>query len=157
MELETIDNQNVFHEFSKEHHLGRSLSWNIQQGIKLGVSPEKMWVYVNWFWENNLASHFHIEEQKLFSILDRDNQFLKKAQSQHRRLKRLFEKSPKDIKTLNSIEEELNRLIRFEESILYSEILKKISEEELFRITKSIPSVTLKEWEGEQFWKTKQV
>lgn len=155
MAFEISKDQNILQIISKDHHLGRSLSWNIQQGIKLNAPIDDMWEYVDWFWHHNLKNHFELEEHKLFGCLEADNQFLKKAQTQHRRIKRLFEKCPKDIKTLNSIEEDLNRLIRFEETVLFVELLNFVSKEQLIEIANSYPNQPIKEWEGKQFWSTK--
>lgn len=156
MVINSIDKQDLLLSFAEEHHNGRTLSWNIQQGFRQGVAIEVIWSYVDWFWENNLSSHFELEETYLFSIIPSDNKHIKKALSQHRRLRRLFEKSPKDIRALNSIEEELNRLIRFEESILFVEVTKYATEEQLLKINSLIDSSAQKEWQGDQFWKIKQ-
>lgn len=156
MEINSIEKTDVLQSLSEEHHNGRTLSWNIQQGLRQSAPIEKIWSYVDWFWENNLSTHFELEETHLFSIIPSDNKHIKKALSQHRRLRRLFEKSPKDIRSLNSIEEELNRLIRFEESILFGEVAKYATEEQLLAINDLIDSSSQKEWQGDQFWKTKQ-
>lgn len=156
MEINTIGKNYVLQSLSEEHHNGRTLSWNIQQGLRQSIPIEEIWSYVDWFWENNLSSHFELEETHLFSIIPKDNNHIKKALSQHRRLRRLFEKAPKDIRALNSIEEELNRLIRFEESVLFGEVAKYATEEQLIRINNLIDSSAQKEWQGDQFWKIKQ-
>ena len=48
-----------------------------------------------------------MEETHIFPILEDDNELVKRALAEHRRLKHLFEEREDDIKTLSKIEEEL--------------------------------------------------
>ncbi|SOE23519.1 hypothetical protein SAMN06298216_3904 [Spirosomataceae bacterium TFI 002] len=116
---------------SREHHHGLLLSWKIRTGIKKEIAPERIKKYTDWFWEENLKDHFEIEEKYIFPILGNEHPMVKKALSQHRRLKRLFEYSDKVDKYLSLIEEELESHIRFEERTLFNEIQNVANKEQL--------------------------
>ena len=115
---------------SREHHHGLLLSWKIRSGFRKKIDPERIRVYAYWFFANHLIPHFEIEETHLFPILDLDHKLVKRALADHRRLKRLFTQNG-DATTLNKIEEELERHIRFEERILFPEIQKSATETQL--------------------------
>lgn len=116
---------------SREHHHGLLLCWKIRVGIKNNIELYRIKRYADWFYQTNLISHFEMEEKYLFSILGDQNDLIKKAKSEHRRLKRLFEDDSDHQKSLGLIEEELERHIRFEERVLFNEIQKKATQEQL--------------------------
>src|SRR5690606_18700127 len=117
--------------FSREHHHGLLLSWKIRSGFNKNIDVERIKTYADWFFENELIPHFELEETHIFPLLDADNDLVKRALAEHRRLKRLFN-DDKDIeKSLHKIEEELEQHIRFEERILFPEIQKNATEEQL--------------------------
>jgi len=60
----------------------------------------------------------------IFPILGKENRLVRKAVSEHKRLRRLFESRQDIHKILNRIEEELEAHIRFEERVLFKEIEK---------------------------------
>ena len=62
------------------------------------------------------------------------NELVKKAISEHRRLGRLFNDAENPSKSLSLIEEELEQHIRFEERVLFHEIQKTASEEQLITL-----------------------
>ncbi|HET8855137.1 MAG TPA: hemerythrin domain-containing protein [Salinimicrobium sp.] len=107
---------------STEHHYGLSLCWKIRRGLENNIEFERIKKYTDWFWENYLEPHFRIEEKYVFPVLGERNVRVKKAMANHRRLKRLFDETSEIEKTLNRIEEELRRYIRYEEGILFNEI-----------------------------------
>ncbi len=152
MENNPIKRHQALQAFSKEHHHGLLLSWKIQQGLKLETDPGRIWKYIDWFWENHLSEHFEMEEQLLFPILPGENPLVKKAVAQHRRLRRLFESAPKTARTLNSIDEELEQHIRFEERVLFNEIQLAAIPEQLKRIEEIHQFQAPHEWKDE-FWK----
>lgn len=147
-----IKRHTALQSFSKEHHYGLLLSWKIRQGLKSEIPIGRIWKYVDWFWQKHLSGHFEDEETILFPILSEENKNIKKAISQHKRLKRLFQSSPKDIRILNSIEEELEQHIRFEERILFNEIQEVANDEQLKRIEELHQFSDEEEWKDE-FWK----
>lgn len=119
---------------SRDHHHGLLLCWKIRQGMKNGIDVHRIKKYCNWFWESHLEHHFEIEEQHVFPLLPPNNEMVKKAIAEHRRLKRLFEKNTDLLKTLNNIEEGLQKHIRFEERVLFNEIQQLATVEQLSMI-----------------------
>ncbi|MEQ6122201.1 hemerythrin domain-containing protein [Reichenbachiella sp. MALMAid0571] len=116
---------------SREHHQGLLLCWKIRTGFAKNVEVSRIKNYVDWFYQDHLLPHFDLEEKYIFTILEDENELVRKALSDHRRLKRLFE-SPTDLeKNLSLIEEELESHIRFEERILFNQIQEIASDEQL--------------------------
>jgi hypothetical protein len=138
---------------SREHHYGLLLSWKIRQGFKLQIDLERIKRYKDWFWKNHLLPHFEFEEKHIFTILAKDNKLIKRAYREHRRLKRLFNTTDKIEQNLSLIEEELVAHIRFEERVLFQEIQKIATAEELELIEKSHTEnqKSVEEWQDE-FW-----
>ncbi len=119
---------------SREHHHGLLLCWKIRTGLKKEIDPIRIKKYADWFYLNHLIPHFEIEEKFIFTILEKDNLLIKKAISEHRRLKRLFESETKIIRNLSLIEEDLESHIRFEERVLFNKIQEIATEEQLEKI-----------------------
>ncbi|WP_410220534.1 hemerythrin domain-containing protein [Pedobacter sp.] len=136
---------------SREHHYGLLLSWKIREGFKRNIAPERIKKYVDWFWENHLNPHFNAEEKYLFSILPAQNEHIRKALSEHRRLKRLFTGESEPIRTLSLIEEELENHIRFEERVLFNEIQQQATPEQL-ELLEQHQHVIADNW-NDEFWK----
>ncbi|TDU39660.1 hypothetical protein BXY82_1690 [Gelidibacter sediminis] len=116
---------------SREHHHGLLLSWKIRSGFSKNIEIERIKQYADWFFENHLIPHFALEETHIFTILPSDNELVKRALAEHRRLKRLFTNDEDAAKNLHKIEEELEQHIRFEERTLFPEIQKAATEEQL--------------------------
>jgi len=147
-----IKRSKTLYPLSHEHHQGLLLCWKIRSGYKKSIQIERIKAYTDWFYKNNLLPHFNLEENFIFPLLGNDNDLVKKAITDHRRLKRLFEDTSDINKSLSLIEEELEKHIRFEERILFNEIEKTASNNELEMIMKihSIDS-SREEWD-DLFW-----
>ncbi|SFN73523.1 hypothetical protein SAMN04487989_103103 [Bizionia echini] len=153
MEQKPLKRHKALQPLSREHHHGLLLSWKIRSGFSKNVSADRIKSYADWFFENHLIPHFELEETEIFTILDSDNELVKKALADHRRLKRLFTKEPNLEKSLNKIEEELEKHIRFEERILFPEIQKVASEAQLQYIEKIHQPESFKDNITDEFWK----
>ena len=138
---------------SREHHHGLLLSWKIRAGFKKEVDPTRIKKYMDWFYTEHLLPHFEIEEKHIFSILGSENQLVKKALAEHRRLMRLFESENDLIKNIHLIEEELESHIRFEERVLFNEIQVVATEEQLQLIELNHNDVEFIDNEIDVFWK----
>jgi len=153
MKVKPIKRHKAIQPLSREHHQGLLLSWKIRTGLSKGVSTDRIKTYVNWFYKAYLTPHLEEEEKHLFPILGNDNIMVKKAIAQHRRLERLFKSTTELKKSLNHIEEELEQHIRFEERVLFNEIQKVATEQQLQFIsehhneTKFLENTTDKFWE----------
>lgn len=139
--------------FSREHHHTLLLSWKIRTGFHKNIDPQRIKTYVDWFYKNHVASHFELEEKYIFSILDSEHEYVKKALSEHRRLQRLFDDETDIEKSLSLLEEELEKHIRFEERVLFPEVQKIASEEQLEQIDKHHTEVDFQENIADEFWK----
>ncbi|MDX1278256.1 hemerythrin domain-containing protein [Oceanihabitans sediminis] len=138
---------------SREHHHGLLLSWKIRSGFSKNIAPERMRTYANWFFKTHLIPHFEMEEEHIFTILESDNELVKRALAEHRRLNRLFAETDNDTKTLSKIEEELEQHIRFEERVLFPEIQKVATEEQMLQIEKIHQPETFVDNLEDEFWK----
>jgi hypothetical protein len=138
---------------SREHHHSLLLCWKIRTGLKKGVELNRIKRYADWFFDTCVIPHFEAEEKFIFPILGPDHQLVNKALSQHRRLSRLFVNSEEVEKSLSLIEEELEQHIRFEERVLFNEIQKAASTEQLELFNKHHAETKFQENTEDEFWK----
>lgn len=139
---------------SREHHHGLLLCWKIRQGVKLNIDILRIKAYTDWFKSHYLDPHFEAEENFLFPILGKENDLVKRALAEHRRLKRLFSQESDLAVAMNSIEEELDSHIRFEERVLFNEIQEVATAEQLEDIEKHHNGIQFSDddWQ-DHFWK----
>ena len=137
---------------SREHHQGLLLSWKIRTGFSKGVPVDRIKNYMDWYYSAHLEPHFHAEENYIFPILGNDHELVKKAISQHRRLERLFNKATELKKSISLIEEELESHIRFEERILFNEIQKVATEDQMNVVSDLHPETKFEENCEDLFW-----
>ena len=138
---------------SRQHHHGLLLSWKIRMGFGKNIEPKRIRVYADWFFENHLIPHFEIEETHIFTILSEDNELIKKALVDHRRIKCLFAETEDDTKTLSKIEETLEQHIRFEERVLFPEIQKVATEEQMALIEEIHQEEGFVDKLDDEFWR----
>jgi hemerythrin-like domain-containing protein len=153
MEHKSQKRHKALQPLSRDHHHGLLLSWKIRTGLNKNIEIERIWQYADWFFQTHLIPHFNIEETHIFTLLDDKNELNKKAIADHRRLKRLFSEMEKDVNTLSKIEEELERHIRFEERVLFPEIQKKVTEEQLTLIEDIHQKDEFIDKLDDEFWK----
>ena len=137
---------------SHDHHHGLQLCWKIRTGFSKQVEVERIKNYADWFFTNHLVPHFELEEKYIFTILDQKNEFVKQALTDHRRLKRLFSETTNLEKSLGLIEEELEKHIRFEERILFPEVQKEATPEQLAEIAEIHNHELFVENNEDTFW-----
>ncbi|MBL7933982.1 MAG: hemerythrin domain-containing protein [Bacteroidia bacterium] len=127
--------------------------WRIRTGLKKDLEPSRLKRYVDWFYINNLGPHFEIEEIFIFPLIKNNTQLIKKARSEHRRLKRLIADTANPSKTLSLLEEELESYFLFERQKLLYEIQTGIPEKELDIIAGiHMESISYDDW-GDEFWR----
>lgn len=119
---------------SREHHHTLLLCWKIRQGFKKGIHIDRIKKYCDWFFVKHVQPHFEIEEKLVFPVLDEDNDLIKKALSEHKRLRKLFMDIEDPERSLSLLEEELDSHIRFEERILFQEVQNAATTEQLKEI-----------------------
>lgn len=137
---------------SRDHHHGLLLCWKIRTGFSKKIAEVRIKKYVDWFYSSHLVPHFELEENYIFPILGNDHKLVKKALSQHKRLHRLFADTETLSKSLSLIEEELDTHIRFEERVLFNEIQKSATEEQLNLISKIHTHEKFNDNTNDTFW-----
>lgn len=136
---------------SREHHYGLLVCWKIRQGINKGIALERIKKYTNWFWDKHLQHHFEIEEKYIFPIIGNKHSLIVQAKKEHQQLKNLFEDQTDLSNSLNQLEQELQKHIRFEERVLFNEIQKVATKEELALIATVHTSIIENDYQDE-FW-----
>ncbi|RFN60266.1 hemerythrin domain-containing protein [Marixanthomonas ophiurae] len=137
---------------SRQHHFGLLFSWKIRKGFSKDVSLKRMKSYANWFFKTEIKPHFKAEEKHIFPILGKEDEMVKRALKEHRRIKRLFKDTENPKKSLSLLEEELQSHIRFEERILFNEIQRIATPEELETIEKIHIKDSSKSEYSDPFW-----
>jgi iron-sulfur cluster repair protein YtfE (RIC family) len=154
MSTKPLKRHKALQPLSREHHHGLLLSWKLRAGFKKNIETERMKTYADWFYNTHLIPHFETEETYIFPLLEDDNELVKRALAEHRRLKRLFNDNDNIVKSLVLIEEELEQHIRFEERILFPEVQKVATQEALEQIEKiHHPEEKFIDNLNDEFWK----
>lgn len=153
MSTKPLKRHKALQPLSREHHHGLLLAWKIRAGFNKKVNVDRIKVYADWFFKTHLIPHFEVEETHIFTILGNDNDLVKRALSDHRRLSRLFEQTEDLEKNLSLIEEELDKHIRFEERILFPEIQKAATEAQFAHIERIHQSEPFEDKLDDEFWK----
>jgi len=138
---------------SRQHHFGLLFSWKIRKGFSMDISLERMKKYADWFFETEIKPHFKAEEKHIFPILDKEDEMVKRALKEHERIEKLFKDTIDPKKSLRLLEEELQAHIRFEERIMFNEIQKVATAEQLKTIEKLHIDDTPKIDYNDPFWK----
>lgn len=149
---EPIKRKEALKPLSRDHHHGLLLCWKIRAGIKKNIETERIKKYADWFWERHLQPHFEIEEEIVFPILGNQNELVKQAHAEHRRLKRLFVEESDALKAISLIEEVLEKHIRFEERVLFNEIQAAATNEQLQQIQLHHSDTKFIENRTDPFW-----
>lgn len=138
---------------SRDHHHGLLLSWKIRTGLNKQISPKRIKVYCDWFFENHLMPHFELEETHIFPLLGMEHELIQRGLVEHRLLKELFEDQENISKSLSLIEEDLEQHIRFEERVLFPEIQKIATEDDLILIGKIHLEKKFMDNVEDEFWR----
>tara|TARA_R110002126_G_scaffold21419_4_gene77412 strand:- start:1025 stop:1486 length:462 start_codon:yes stop_codon:yes gene_type:complete len=152
MDIKPIKRNKALQGVSREHHHGLLLCWKIRMGFSKGIANERIKKYVDWFYTTHLIPHFELEEKHIFPILGNDHVMVKKALTQHKRLHQLFAGAVTVSESLPLIQDELDQHIRFEERILFNEIQKIATEEQLKTILKIHKDEKFNDNTSDPFW-----
>jgi hypothetical protein len=115
---------------SRDHHEGLLLGWKIRQGMKKGVSLERINEYVHWFWEHHLAEHFRQEENVFGKFVDANDEGLQRMLKEHKMIKNLALKNNKE-EELSQLDEIVTNHIRFEEREFFPHVESMLSADQL--------------------------
>ncbi len=122
---------------SREHHQALLLCWKIKTGFAKRVEIQRIKNYCDWFYKTHLLQHFEVEEKYVFTILGNENHRVQEALEQHQLLRELFNDSANIEGSLQKIQTELEKHIRFEERILFNEV-QEIATPQQLEIIRSI-------------------
>lgn len=144
-----------FESVSEEHYKVLMFGWKLAEGLRNNVETERLKAYADWFYHQYLLPHFNMEQDHIFPIMGLENVRVKRALANHRRLQRLFEDQQNIRRSLNLIEEEIGRFIRFEERVLMKQIEEKASVEQLQEIKDLHEQLSISDegWE-DKFWES---
>jgi len=148
-----IKRSEVLRPLSHEHHHGLLLCWKIKTGIKKNIEAARIKKYADWFYSSHLLPHFEMEEKFVFTILGNENELVKKAIAEHRRITELFDDTTAISANLSLVAEALESHIRFEERILFNEIQKAATEEQLQFIQVNHSDEKFADNLSDTFWK----
>ena len=147
---------------SREHHFSLLFCWKIRQGLKMNVATERIWKYVQYFWQQHLQPHFR-EEEKIFFAPIKDR-LVQRAINEHKYIKQQIEdmanySGNNERKSLAKIADMVNEHVRYEERDLFPHLQRKLSKEQSENIGEQIekhhPSSLQDQYE-DQFWNTKK-
>ena len=153
MKTTPIKRDKALIQVSRDHHHGLLLCWKIRTGFSKGVETGRIKRYTDWFFKTHLVPHFELEEKYIFPILGDKDELVKRALTEHRRLIRLFTETTSISNSLGLIEEELEQHIRFEERVLFKEIQKVASKEQLKTISELHAETNVQDNTEDEFWK----
>ncbi len=137
---------------SHDHHHALQLCWKIRTGLSKDIAPERIKVYTDWFFKNHLSEHFKLEEKVVFTVLESNNEMVKKAIADHQRLIDLFTSASNTKEILEKIEVDLKAHIRFEERELFTEIQNIATAEQLQKIAEAHGEEKFIEYDRDTFW-----
>ena len=144
-----------FEKLSEEHYEFLLFGWKLAEGLRNDVEVKRLKAYADWFFEQYLLPHFEIEKKYIFPILGLQNVRVKRALANHRRLERLIKDNKNIYRSLNLIEEEIGRFIRFEERVLLKQIQEQATKKELKDIEAAHQKINFKteKWK-DKFWES---
>ncbi len=147
-----ISRHDALRPLSREHHFALQLCWKIRTGFQKGISVDRIKAYCDWFYTKYLVPHYRIEEEFLFPIMGEHNELASRAISDHRRIGELIKERENLEEVLRQLEQTLNQHIRFEERILFNEIQRIASADQL-ELMKKVHSDELQEEKyQDEFW-----
>jgi len=141
---------------SREHHSGLLFSWKIKEGVRIGISTERLKNYLNYFVKEHLMDHFEKEEKLLFDKVD--DPVCIQAKKDHSVLKaqvQTINVSPViDTKNFIDFIEILNNHIRFEERVVFPLLEKVLDKQTLNSINDELELAdhTFKDEYLDEFW-----
>lgn len=150
--MKPIKREEYLKALSREHHHSLLLCWKIKTGFTKGVSITRMKLYIDWFFKNHLQPHFELEEKYIFPILGNENVLIKQAIEEHKIISRLFCDTSHIETSIKQIQEDLEKHVRFEERVLFDEIQKVASSENMEEIIKLHTNEKFIENTTDVFW-----
>ena len=142
----------VLQPLSHDHHHTLLLVWKIRTGLKKGIDPERIKQYVDWFYQTYIITHFELEEQYVYSVLDTQDIFSVQAFDEHTVLRALFQTKNSNKASLSALADKLEAHIRFEERSMFNRIESVASKEDWELMSAKIPKQKFSDNETDKFW-----
>ena len=143
---------------SRDHHEGLLLGWKLQQGIKHKVAAARMAAYVKWFWPVHLEPHFQKEETFLPPLLPDGNPLIQQMLAEHIEIEKMVASITENATYAEFIAlgDMVKNHIRFEERILFNEVEKSATPEQLQQLATQLTDAEVEaKWE-DNFWQLKK-
>lgn len=137
---------------SRDHHQALMLCWKIRTGIAKAVSPQRIHHYAQWFYQIHLKPHFLIEEEFVFPVIGHGHKHIQEALQQHARLHYLFAQQDISEQGLMAMQAALEQHIRFEERVLFPEIQRQATAEQLKHMEQAHAGETFCDNPDDPFW-----
>ncbi len=118
---------------SREHHEGLLFVFKIKQGLKLGISKDRMGRFCTWSWASHFASHFQKEESELVPLLGPGHPMIQKMMEEHEAIADKFAELMRkpSLPGMERLAQIINYHIRFEERQLFPLVEQIASPEQL--------------------------
>ncbi len=114
-----------------------------------------MATFVKWFWQVHLVPHFSKEETFLPPVLPNSHPLMQQMLEEHVNIKakvdRISDSSTYD--DLEALAETVNQHIRFEERVLFNEVEKRATAEQLLQLLQQLTDDKVEEEWEDVFWK----
>ncbi len=152
MENKPIKRHKSLQPLSRQHHLGLLFSWKIRKGFSKNIEISRMADFSNWFYDKEIKPHFLAEEKYVFTVLNDDNELIVRALNDHKEIEKLFHEHTNLAETLTLLSEKLELHIRFEERVLFNEIQKVATAEQLLKIEEIHINIESPDEYPDPFW-----
>lgn len=141
---------------SREHHDGLLFVWKLREGLKKGVSLNRLQDFSTWYWKNHIRPHFYQEEIILLPYFPASHPMVQQLKEDHNFITELLISTDKgaEIADFELLCKIIERHIRFEEREFFQYLENTLSKEELARIHEGLCSHPVKcdtEWK-DCFW-----
>lgn len=143
---------------SRDHHQGLLLGYKLRQGIKYGVEAHRMTAFVKWFWAAHLVPHFEKEEKYLPVVLSDQHPLIQQMLSEHEVIKSKIEQLTDTSSTsaFEDLDATITQHIRFEERVLFDEVEKCATAEQLQWLAEGLTDDPVSETWEDNFWVAKK-
>ncbi len=160
MENKPIKRNEHIVSLSKDHHAALLFCWKIRTGLKHEAAVDRMFSYVQYFWQQHMQPHFVEEETILFLPVKDDK--VQRALMEHvqirEKIKALHNAGDDTKIQLAALANLVDAHVRYEERELFPHLEQILTNEQLERIGKQLNEKheTLKDDFADEFWVKKK-
>jgi hypothetical protein len=144
-------------DYSREHHDELLLVWKIREGLRRGISPDRIISYIIHHFNQETLFHMMREEEYILKKLEDDDLDKIKILNEHAHLKELVSKleneSADQKQLIIDFADALEKHIRYEERMFFPKLQHDFSDEALIEMKPTEPTSSCAPWE-DSFWET---